>query len=260
MRVLFPSLFFAAIAVAEVLSLDSLPLDDTSLLWENQDFTSGQLDASDPTSGQLDFSDSSLLTAYDLNAPESDLSSFMTVASSDSPELELSSCTTETSDPQSWSKVRARGACSESGQSLSLQDDWLTDLGDKFKEMLGVTPDDEKDFRPSFSNQMTDETKCYPDYKYNLCCLTQDSFHVRTFMGQEITKYYDYCDSGKFIQAGFWSNTSCQLIYDHLAAGCLNFEVCCRAAVFFIKGVLTGVECYQVSRLLPFEHFNPPSN
>lgn len=258
MRVLILSSFFAAIAVAENLFLDSPSLDDTPLLWENQDITSGQLDASDPTSGQLDFSDPSLLTAYAIDASEPDLSSL-----TNSPELEISSCTgtSETSDSQSWSKLRARDACAVPDQPHPFQDrapDWLTDLGDKFKDLLGVTPKDE--FRPRFLDKWIDETKCIPDYIYNLCCATRESFTLRIFMGNEVSGYYDECYARMFFQADFLSKTSFQLIYVSLAAGCLFFDVCCRGAVYFVKGRLTGVECYQVSSGLPFEHFNPPTN
>lgn len=229
---LFLSLFSAAIAIAEVLfSTDPPPLDESPLLFDGPDEyeSTSNLGGSDPPL------------------------SFSPIANSDSSQFELSSCRSENSDAVSWSKVRARrdGLCDSPQQSAPVKDsiwDGAARLGQSVLDKLGLGPMDEEEDDPSHFNSLIDNWKCQPSYPHNLCCDNKEFFTLPTFMGPEVTLYYNFCSKCKlFLMLFFWKFISTNW-FINTAASCLRFDVCCQSVRTETMLRYTGVACYELSR------------
>ena len=198
---LLVSLFSAAIAIAQdIFSTDPSPLGDSPLF-------PGGLDEYDST---------------DMAGGSDPLLSFSPLADSDSSQLEFlsSSCQSENSDPVSWSKVRARGdVCNSPDQSTPVKDNLLDGaarIGQSIFDKLKLGPMDEEDDDPEHFNTLINNWKCYPAFPHNLCCENKESFSQETFMGQEVTLYYNWCFTSRFFALQFLEVHFNRLIHSQL--------------------------------------------
>lgn len=123
-------------------------------------------------------------------------SSYLPIASLDSSkEEEITTCLGQSSDPISWSKIRARDACPASNQLVPAKDslsDWVKKLGDRLENIFFegeyYYEDDEEAMKG-----LTDEFKCEPTHPFNLCCLTKSSYTSGNIIGAELSADYDDC-------------------------------------------------------------------